>query len=451
MRKLLLTSVAVIGAAVGFAGAAQAQAPAAAPVFTYPITPESPNSFKVHLDGRLNWYAGVVGTSVDTGPVFNAEGQNVGNNKLTNYDFQGYIRLYPGFDAVAANGLKYGVSAEIRMPGAGGGLAGPTPGATSGGETLFWRRAYGYVGTDQLGTFRFGMGDSVQTLFQTGTFEGFNDGAWNGDAPGFVPGNAAPSFPWADTGTLYTSNKIVYLSPKFGGFQFGAGFAPNTENLWNDSGCASGTAAGAGGVTCNRLTSQAVSGNLPRPKNTADIGIIYTDTFGGFGINTSLTYIGSGHVTSTVPDAVQYQNYSVGAAGLELSYAGFTVGGHITGGQLNGDYSLMPQGGVQGLAWMVGGQYTTGPIVIGASYFQYQFAGNWTRANSALGVGRTETDDGFAAGGTYTVAPGMALYLSYLYGQRHQIGYDFVTGTAGSPDSNNAHSNVFSLGTVLKW
>jgi Gram-negative porin len=447
MRKLLLTSAAVIGAAVGLAGVAQAQAPGATPVFTYPVTPASPNTFKVHLDGRLNWYAGVKGTSSD----------NAGGNKTTNYDFQGYIRLYPGFDAVAANGLKYGVSAEIRMPGAGGGVAGTSPGSTSGLETLYWRRAYGYVGTDQIGTFRFGMGDSVQTLFQTGTFEGFNDGAWNGDAPGFAPGSTQPSFPWADTGTLYTSNKLVYLSPKFSGFQFGAGFAPNTENLWNSPGC--GSAAGAGGLGCNTLTSQDVLPSYARPKNTADVGVIYTDSFGGFGINTSLTYLGSGTVDNTysgLATVTNYQNYSVGAAGLELSYAGFTVGGHITGGQLNYDYGLMPRGGRQGFAWMVGTQYETGPFVVGASYFQYQMAGAWTpttgdSGNGALAVGRTETDAGFAAGGTYTVAPGMALYLSYLYGQRHQIGYDFVTGTANSLDSNNTHANVFSLGTVMKW
>jgi hypothetical protein len=433
MRKLLLTTAAAMGVAVGMAGGAWAQAApgASLPSFKYPIQVQAPNSFTVHLDGRFNWYMGMVGTSVD----------NANGNKLTNYDLQGYIRLYPGFDATAANGLKYGVSAEIRMPGAGGGSAGLTPGSTSGSETMFWRRAYGYVGTDQLGTFRFGMGDSVQTLFQTGTFEGFNDGAWNGDAPGFVPGNAFPEFPWADTGTLYTSNKIVYLSPSFSGFKFGAGFEPNTENLWNDAGCGSGAA----GIGCNRLTSSTIPGMMARRRNTLDVGVQYTQSFGPFGVNTSATWIGSQTVSAPGP---RFIGLSVLAYGLELSYAGVTVGGHITYGQQNYDYGLMPDGGQNTLAFMVGGQYETGPVVIGASYFKSKFSGAW--AADPATIARTETDQGFAAGGTYDVAPGFGLYLSYLYGQRHQIGWDFVTSSPGTA-SNNTNAQVFSLGTVMKW
>jgi predicted porin len=267
--------------------------------------------------------------------------------------------------------------------------------------------------------------------------------------PGFIPGNAFAVFPFADVGTNQTANQIVYLSPKFAGVQFGASFAPNTQNLWNDPGCS--TAAGAEGLGCNRLSAQDVpilGTNYPRYRNRADIGLIYTETFGGFGINTSVMYMGSGVVANNSPGGVQYDGFSVGQAGLELSYAGFTIGGNVVGGQMNGDYNLMPRGGRQTLGWLAGAQYQTGPIVVGASYFQTQFAGNWLPGN---GVANTENDIGVAAGGTYTVAPGMVLFLSYLYGQRHQIGYDFVTGTAGSPDSNNTHASVFALGTQLQW
>ena len=125
MRKFLLTTAAALGAAVALAGVAQAQSMGpVAPTFTYPVAPAQkggPNSFQVHLDGRINWYAGVTGSSVDNATVgFTDTGEPI-TNKLNSYDFTGYIRLYPGFDAVAANGLKYGVAAEIRMPGAGGG------------------------------------------------------------------------------------------------------------------------------------------------------------------------------------------------------------------------------------------------------------------------------------------------------------------------------------------
>lgn len=445
MRKLLLASAAVLGAAVGMAGITAAQAadpltPTPAPMHpsAFSIAPAGgPNSFQVHLDGRLNWYAGVAGGSLDN-PSTRAEG---GPAKTAPYDLQGYIRLYPGFTAVAANGLQYGVAAEARMPGVGGGHAGVTPGSTSSSETLYWRRAYGFVATPELGTLRFGMGDGITDLFQVGTFEGFNDGAWNGDLPGFFQGDTVPAFLFADVGTLYTSNKIVYVSPSFSGFQFGVDFEPNTANLYNDSGC------GATYLTCNRLSSQGLVLNNPRRRDTATVGVKYTGTFGGVGIDASATYIGSSVVHNTTPGALQYNGLSVGSGGLTASYAGFTVGGHVAGGDVNGDFSLKPDGGRKELGWMVGAQYETGPFVVGASYFQSQFAGNWFAGGP---VGRTENDTGVAAGATYTVAPGFDLFLSYLYGTKHQANWNFATGTPGV-GSNSTHGQAFALGTQLAW
>ncbi|HUC16886.1 MAG TPA: hypothetical protein VMA37_04260, partial [Acetobacteraceae bacterium] len=81
----------------------------------------------------------------------------------------------------------------------------------------------------------------------------------------------------------------------------------------------------------------------------------------------------------------------------------------------------------------------------------YQYTGD--DQSAAHGGPRTEgleTDDGAAAGATYAVAPGLALYLSYLYGQRHQIGFNFNTGLPGTAN-NNTRGQVFAVGTVLKW
>ena len=61
-----------------------------------------------------------------------------------------------------------------------------------------------------------------------------------------------------------------------------------------------------------------------------------------------------------------------------------------------------------------------------------------------------ETDTGLAAGGTFSVAPGLSFYLSYLYGQRHQLGFNFNTDEPGTAN-NNVNGQVFALGTVLKW
>jgi hypothetical protein len=77
-----------------------------------------------------------------------------------------FARLYPGFDGVAANGLRYGASVEIRenygvadrpfaAAGATGGAASSLS-SNSSTETLFVRRAFTYIASDQAGIVRFG-------------------------------------------------------------------------------------------------------------------------------------------------------------------------------------------------------------------------------------------------------------------------------------------------------
>ncbi|HTU53333.1 MAG TPA: porin [Acetobacteraceae bacterium] len=438
MRKLLLTTAATMGATVALAGGAFAQT-ATTPSTNATVQTTAPNSFNVHLNARINWYAGMEGSSAD----------NQGGYKQDPYQFQGYIRVYPGFDAVAANGLKYGASAEIRMPGHGGGTAGLSPGSTSGEETLYWRRAYGYVGTDQLGTFQFGMVDGTMDTFYVGSFESFNDGAWNGDLPGFVPGSAVPAYPFSDVGAYYTANRVVYLSPTFSGFQFGVAFAPNTSNLWNAQ-------CSVAGSSCNNLSASPESSDLKRWRNLIDFGGEYTGTVGPVGLNFAAAYAASNMVdyngapgAPTAPTGSVYEGYSYGDFGGTITIAGFQFGGQIGYGRMNGDWSPQPKGGVNELAFMLGTQYTTGPIVVGASYFKTKYAGGWTEGTT--GVARAETDQGIAAGATYSLVPGMAIYLSYLYGLRHQLGYNFYTGATDTPVGNNTHSEAFSVGTVLKW
>ena len=94
---------------------------------------------------------------------------------------------------------------------------------------------------------------------------------------------------------------------------------------------------------------------------------------------------------------------------------------------------------------MAGVQYQTGPWVAGASYYVYQSQG------SPLTVGIAQrVERGLAVGSTYTIAPGLDLVASYLYGTRHQGDFDFATGTLG-PDENNVKVQLFSLATIVKW
>jgi outer membrane protein OmpU len=425
MRKLLLAGVAVL-TGIGGAGCITS-------ALAQTLPNASPGSITVRLNGRVNWYAGIEGSTLDNNS-FTGE-------KTSTDNFLGYLRLYPGFDGVAANGLHYGAAAEIRMNG----------GQSASAETLYVFQAYGYLGLPELGQISFGQENGPSVLFETGTFEGFNDGGWNGDIEGMIPGAAIAVYPFPDSGSAYdqASSKIVYLSPTFSGFQFAVGFTPNqtAENF---------TPA---------VTSSAtpISGGMPR--NLIDIGGQYTKTFGGFGVQIGLDYTNAGQVANTGdPEGVAgYKDLSIVSGGVTISYAGFTVGGNSSYGAFNmadGDtFQLEPDGGTAAVGWLAGAMYTTGPLVVGASFFRFNQTGDLP-AGIDPGSGATITSNGLttgqqqntgvAAGLTYTLVPGVNLFADYLYGVRQQGGYDFASGNAGV-DNNRVQSQLFGVGTQIQW
>ena len=304
MRKLLLATVAALGASVGVATEAYAQA--------FP----TPGTVTVRLNGRFRFYGAVMSdknadnnaSGTATGNV-NAAGQGTatGTNKQANYTFGNYARLYPGFDGVAANGLKYGASLEIRQDngsGAGGGSFGGISSQNRARSALYFRREWGYIGTDQLGTIRLGSTDQPSSLYMTGNFENFNDGGLNGDVIAMASGALTVTWPFADVGNYYTTTKAIYLSPQLYGFDFGVSYEPNSGNVVLGSGCGTGSgvgtnfvnpagsftqAAGANGQSvsgpgCDRLSSSPSNAESGRRRNTVDALLRYRGTFGAFGI-----------------------------------------------------------------------------------------------------------------------------------------------------------------------
>lgn len=487
MRKLLLATVAALGASMGVATVADAQ--------SYP----TPGTVTVRLNGRFRFYGGIVvdrdannnAAGSATGTV-NAAGQGTltGTNKQASYKFGNYGRLYPGFDGVASNGLKYGASMEIRQDqgsGAGGGVYGSIGNQNRARSGLYFRREWGYIGTDQLGTIRLGSTDQPSSLYMTGNFENFNDGGFNGDVGALAAQNTQLTWPFADNGSYYTTTKAIYLSPQLYGFDFGVSFEPDTGNVLLVNACngssslgtnfvnsngAFTTATGANGQGvsgpgCDRLSSSPVNGESARRRNTVDALLRYRGTFGAFGIAATGGYIGGGHVLDnsglafnnnplaaggTRPD---YDGLSIGDFGLAVTYGGLSVGGKYQFGRYNGAVgALVPKGLPDGEALLIGASYTAGPLIVGAHYLYNKSAGDVANAY----FGRIRKEQGIAAGATYSLAPGLALFASYLYGERKQNGYNFITGqgvTTGSPGgnafSNKVTSQVFAVGTGFSW
>jgi hypothetical protein len=499
MRKLLLAGAAMLSGTVGLAGIASAQNYPTVTVNTdsggslTPVPqkgtagtfgtdipgfgpPLSPGEITVRLAGRLVVYAGVASDSGRNAAFVNGTATNPGtptNNKLAPYSIGSYARIYPQVDGIAANGLKYGAFLEIRADQAGpaGGGANGSVGAShyTRGELYWWRQTI-YLGTDRAGFVRVGSTDQPTSLFVTGTFENFDDGGWNSNVyNGFpITSSTQVNGPFPDISSLYATNKIVYVSPKFANLvDFGVSFAPNTGTTSPAPGSASSNYSTTGGA--DTASSSAVIGEQKRPRNTIDAVVRLRTATGPIGIAATVGGYYSGYVNynGAEPSTVvpRYNGYAVFDTGAQITYGGLAFGGHLDYGQVNnatGTWALQPQGGRDYLGWLVGSSYQFGSAVVGFQYFLTQGAGYWTSAvnqgsAASSGVGRTLSQTGFAAGGTLTLAPGLYTFLSYLYGEKHQSGVDLLTGTPTANGNlpyvthNNTNAQALIIGTRVAW
>jgi hypothetical protein len=524
MRKLLLASVAMLGVA----GLADRPALAQLSVDYSGQAPDAgqspaPGTITVRLNGRFQFFAGysgqsylndsyyydaatgtartvpfvvapsgtVVTTTAGAGgaPVVPTTAGGVAvpggfyraasllHEKVGGASFVDLARLYPGFDGVAANGLKYGASFEIRssdIGGAGGASYASPSNVSRARDTLQFRRAYGYVGTNDFGTLRFGMTDGPSSLMMVGNFENFNSGGWNGAIPASFGGQFDSPWPFPDVGAEYATNKIVYLSPQLYGFDLGVSYEPNTSGLNGDNqnGCEAAsfspvTFGGPGNVAgpgCDLLSSTA-SGDLRRRRNTIDVALRYRGTFGPIGFAAFADYTTSGKVNDSsyygsALQRQQFKDYSIGFGGAQITYAGFTVGGMARGGSINtidNNEALQPAGTTPQSSYLAGASYTYGPLVVGTHWFETWQAGAQNGTNTAF-VGGYHAR-GIAYGGTYSLAPGVAVYLEGLWGQIRQNGADLDLGVsstaatgAGHVTTNNiVHVNYLGTGIGLSW
>ena len=159
------------------------------------------------------------------------------------------------------------------------------------------------------------------------------------------------------------------------------------------------------------------------------------------------------HETGTTTNGAlvqKFQGLSVGHIGTEITIAGVTFGGHYSYGAENGQWGLEPVGGKDANFYMAGAQYTVGALIVGASYFNNQNTGDYTGLKTPGSTEGQRVEYGVAAGGTYSLTPGIGFYLAYLYGDRKQSGYDFLAGTTGTTN-NEVHSQAIGLGITTQW
>ncbi len=474
MRKLLLATAAMLGATVGATGLA-----VAAPPFTAQGTVATPANAGSYTYGDNNYMGGTMtkgpvanptpgtmvirlGVRMDVG--ISAAWSNLdeagGPTKLNPVQMAEYLRLYPGVDAMADNGLRYGAAAEIRQnyasaSGGGGAFVGGS--ATSpwlSTQTLFVRRAFAYVAANNFGIIRLGEMDGLMGTYDeggatTGVFLSPSGTIVGGNLQSANVGNAwmAPYF-GAQSGAEYGPTKIVYMTPSFYGFDFGLEYAPSQYNQYGigsganplSAGCASGP---LGGDAC--VNASATAGGEAVWTNLWSVGGRYQHQIGPVAVLAYATYIGSGVVqNSTGP--TEFNPLSFFQIGANVTVAGVSVFGNLLHGTVNGDYGVNAVGAVPSTGFGAGVKYSYGPYSIGALYSQLDDQG----VAGPL-VGKTQRHAWvFAAAATYAPAPGLIFYLDYDYGQQHQGDFDFATNTLGTA-YNNVRAQGVMFGTVVKW
>jgi hypothetical protein len=362
MKKILLGTTAIAAAAL-YAQSAQAQ-----------IT--------VSLGGYTEFFGAYYDDDVDN---------------RTDHEFELETEIVVRADGKADNGLLYGAKVELQNG---------TPNKSSSG-----------VGTDEASVYlsgtwgRLELGDfdgAADTLAIYAPLVGIEQ--IDGDAYDFlavsssVPGAGIVPFSFGslpNNGTIVKtvdsgdSTKIMYITPRFAGFQAGASYA-----------------------TQGGSEAQDVVGfkNVGGYKDFWEAGVNWTGEFAGFSIAAGATTTGATGQDTSVP-SLSLEDFWTWQAGAQVGYAGFKVGGgYFDGGDYN-KVSNAPNASSDSSAWHLGASYTAGPFAVGVTYAEAQgYKGSPTIANNIV-VSSTYASDYKTYGGgvAYTLAPGLVLQGDLMY------------------------------------
>jgi len=455
MRKSILAASTAL-TLVGLAGAAVAQTPnpllQGAPAGLYgvygpsgaPSLVNEPGTVQAYVRGRLYFDAAILSDSADK-----LSGQSAP------YSIGAAARLYWGFQGTTAQGLTYGAYIETRTN-----AGGATASGNTGGATVKIQRAVGFV-AGSWGTFRFGGSDDPIALLMTGTFEGIGDTTWNGDLGGLIHASTLVNWPFAENSGSYANPKLVYLSPRWNGFDFGVGFQPSANGVGYPQ-------TATGGVGDPRTTTSSVGtfiagkDDLRRERNLVTAAARYAGAMGPVGVVieggvAAGSVIKNGGLTGlTTSGAAQYgyRNPLAFDAGLMLTYGGFAVGGHLVTGAINpnGSNNLMAvaKGKGNSTAFVVGASYVTGAWGFSTSFLQSLTPGAYAEDFAGAGTFGKRKEIGYVAGVSYGWAPNATLSLSYEYGGRRQTGYNFYTNAKGTA-GNNTKAQGLILTNYFQW
>lgn len=451
MRKILLGTTAVVGAALIGATAAQAQ--------TAPT---------VRVAGYMEFTAGYVNDSIDrtrggaspafaeTGPAPLAAvgGPGIpGSRAARSYardkiDFRADMEISVIVAGKAANGLEYGAEIELQMD------ANNTS-ATAVDTDEMWM----FFRSPTLGTLQLGDQDNaadqlkVNGAFTIAGIAGFGySGAWDE----FVAPNS--------DGTRYLltsindggdSTKIIYLSPSFFGFDFGISYAPNRNEGEN-------FLVGGSATVLQRDRTTA--------RNEWAGAVRYRGSFGNIGVaasfsaqraepaeNNGVLFAPAGAPAGTA-QVFGLQNITQYEVGLGLSGFGFGVNGFYSWGKFGGAAAggtALRSGLANSTNWGVTVTYQMGALAVGALYGQsVRDNGSFLAAGGGSAAAANPSDrkqTTISVGASYALAPGLALFANYTNVDDRNIANSSTNPTAWAATGRNRDIDVFVIGTRLTF
>lgn len=190
-------------------------------------------------------------------------------------------------------------------------------------------------------------------------------------------------------------NMINYFSPRFAGFQLGLAYIPDL-----DEGGDGNNNAPFGNGEGNNTTAEDNDRH-----HGFGVGVNYTNSFNGIDLSVAGGYQVVGppdENASNLAGTDDKQTVTAYNAGLNVGFAGFTIGGSW------GGYDIDDQGVNDGFHWDVGASYETGPWGLSATFIMGEREGD---------VDISDEDDSLAAAAavSYVLGPGIRTNLTALY------------------------------------
>jgi hypothetical protein len=263
------------------------------------------------------------------------------------------------------NGIKFGVNIQLE----GDGYLGTSD--TIDESYMFIKGSFGEIllGSENSAGYKMSYGAPDVTFVNVNS----------GSLSSFIPFTGASDVFRGTLGSTYLenarnndANRFTYYTPRFSGFQVGVSYA---RDGLQDS---------------NAQIDTDASGTL---NNIFDIGANYVNSFGDFDIVVSGRY--------GIADDNNGSDPIVWATGLNLGYAGFTVGGSL--GQQTGTGNGAGQLNMNGTVWDAGVSYQTGPWGFSFTYI------NGKNRNNDIAVGGHEKLEQYLLGMNYALATGVDL------------------------------------------